>query len=89
MKALFRLMLFTTAYCIILFTANGARDGNGSGLNEDPPRPAPIMGGFGNVLVGFGSDVVFCTLNRVEVRVDLGLGVCLTHSAPYIFTCLV
>lgn len=56
-------MLFTTAYCIILFTANGARDGNGSGLNEDPPRPALIMGGFGNVLVGFGSDIIFCTLN--------------------------
>lgn len=35
------------------------RDGNGSGLNRDAPRPAPIKVGFNSLLVGFGSGMFF------------------------------
>lgn len=35
------------------------RDGNGSGLNRDAPRPAPIKVGFDSSLVGFRSGMFF------------------------------
>ena len=63
------------------------RDGNGSGLNRDPPSHAPIREGFDSVLVGFKSGIVFHILTRVYVRAGLGtFWVHLTRFNPYIFT---
>ena len=50
------------------------RDGNVSGLNGDLPQPVPINRGFGSVLIGIGTGLVFQTLTQVEF--EAGLAVC-------------
>lgn len=55
------------------------RDDNVLGLNGDPPLPAPIRGGFGRKLVGFG--VQDCNSSQVQVLVvDVP-----SHPAPFSF----
>lgn len=66
---------------------NPTRDGNGSGLNGDPLRPAPIRSEFSSELTGVGAGMDFLEhdLSWVGAGLTFGWVLDLPRPTSYIF----